>query len=398
MAGLARVLLQFRHGAIAAAPLRGPVNPAIAIEGTRFVLPERLLPWNAHPRRAGLSSFGAGGVNVHLVLEEPPPVPLGAGPGDGPELVPLSARTAPQLSALAGTLAAALGESDATLAEVAHTLQTGREALAHRAAFLVADLAELRAALERFARGEVGAAWTGIAAEAAPQGIDERALLRSEGWAALAPLWVAGMPVAWAHLRTGPSPRRVALPGYPFSRERHWPANLAAGTAPVAAPSLHPLLAQVLPSLHGAAFAVRLEPAMPLVAGHRVEGVPLLPGAAIPEMVRAATVLATGREEPAAVADLAWLARLAAPAEAVLTLAEQGGDLRFELASGTGEGRTLHRRGWCPVAPEPPPPPRDTAAIAAGLPGRLEGAEIYARLARLGVTFEGGSGALPRSR
>ncbi|MFC7544023.1 ketoacyl-synthetase C-terminal extension domain-containing protein [Siccirubricoccus deserti] len=152
VAGLARILLQFRHGEIAPAPLRGALNPALPIDGSRFVLPAAAMPWTGS-RRAGLSSFGAGGVNVHLVLEAPPPSP--APPPARPRIVPLSARTAEQLRLMAGRLEASLATGEADLAAIAYTLQTGREAMAHRFACVAADLPGLRAALRDSCRGRM---------------------------------------------------------------------------------------------------------------------------------------------------------------------------------------------------------------------------------------------------
>ena len=39
---------------------------------------------------------------------------------------------------------------------------------------------------------------------------------------ALGKLWIAGVAVDWARLHEGEARRRVALPTYPFERQRHW--------------------------------------------------------------------------------------------------------------------------------------------------------------------------------
>ena len=83
IAGLTKVLLQLRHATIAPTLHCEEPNPNIDLAESPFVLPRCAQPWEQVatptgicPRRAGISSFGAGGANVHLVLEESPPLPV----------------------------------------------------------------------------------------------------------------------------------------------------------------------------------------------------------------------------------------------------------------------------------------------------------------------------------
>jgi amino acid adenylation domain-containing protein len=133
---------------------RGP-NPAFALEGSPFVVNDRLNGWprGDAPRRAGVSSFGVGGTNAHVVLEEAPPreTPEKAA---GPQLLLLSARTPAALGAAAARLAEHLRAQPSTdLADVAWTLAVGRKAFAHRVAVVADDATEAVARL-----AEAGAA------------------------------------------------------------------------------------------------------------------------------------------------------------------------------------------------------------------------------------------------
>jgi len=117
-------------------------NPALGIEKSPFFVVREITPWKrgGEPRRAGVSAFGVGGTNAHVVLEEAPPQEP-SGPGRPKELLVLSARTPEALDASCARLAAWLREHpDASVADVAHTLQTGRAGFAHRR-FLVAGSA-----------------------------------------------------------------------------------------------------------------------------------------------------------------------------------------------------------------------------------------------------------------
>ncbi|MFZ9747342.1 MAG: SDR family NAD(P)-dependent oxidoreductase, partial [Opitutaceae bacterium] len=77
LAGLAKLVLQFRHGILAPTLHAAPPNPLLRLVGGPFRLQLAAEPWVrpvidgvTHPRRAGLSSFGAGGANAHVILEE----------------------------------------------------------------------------------------------------------------------------------------------------------------------------------------------------------------------------------------------------------------------------------------------------------------------------------------
>lgn len=111
-------------------------NPEMALTGSPFYIVERLRPWprRDRPRRCGVSSFGIGGTNAHVIVEESPardcvPVP----DPDRPEILPLSARDPAALRALARNLSAHLrNEPGLGLADVAYTLQVGRARFPYR--------------------------------------------------------------------------------------------------------------------------------------------------------------------------------------------------------------------------------------------------------------------------
>src|SRR5262249_27982285 len=107
-------------------------------------------PWprTERPRFAGVSSFGVGGTNAHVVLEEPPPAPASSASRPR-QLLLLSARTASALDAQAKRLAAFLrARPNVPLADMACTLQTGRTAFAHRRAIVCETHEDAAKALE----------------------------------------------------------------------------------------------------------------------------------------------------------------------------------------------------------------------------------------------------------
>ncbi|MGH3823937.1 MAG: type I polyketide synthase [Pseudonocardiaceae bacterium] len=74
IAGLIKAVLAVRHGTIPPNLHFHRWNPAIEPEQTRLFVPTEVEDWPmaAGPRLAGVSSFGFGGTNAHLILEEAP--------------------------------------------------------------------------------------------------------------------------------------------------------------------------------------------------------------------------------------------------------------------------------------------------------------------------------------
>ncbi|TMQ05064.1 MAG: amino acid adenylation domain-containing protein, partial [Deltaproteobacteria bacterium] len=162
IAGLTKVVLQLRAKAFAPSLHAEELNAAVDWERSRFRVQRVSAPWSAMrgadgelvPRRAGISSFGAGGANAHAIVEEYIAPPMTARPAPGPQLVVLSALDEARLRAVASSLAGHLDAEQPVLVDVAYTLQVGREHLRERLAVVVSSLDELRDALERFAAGD----------------------------------------------------------------------------------------------------------------------------------------------------------------------------------------------------------------------------------------------------
>ncbi|MEU4985666.1 condensation domain-containing protein [Streptomyces sp. NPDC021969] len=147
IAGLVKAVLSVRHGELY--PSLHFEEPAdeVDLEGARLEVVTSLEPWDDETRRAGVSSFSLGGVNAHCVLEQPP-VTAPAGPAEGaPQLVAVSARSRADLLAQCEALSLELRDGAQPLAEVARTLNEGRDHHAHRASVVARDTSELAARL-----------------------------------------------------------------------------------------------------------------------------------------------------------------------------------------------------------------------------------------------------------
>ncbi|EAA1979687.1 hypothetical protein DOV67_25415 [Salmonella enterica subsp. enterica serovar Java] len=106
-----------------------PPNPAIDFAQGPFQVNTQLRPWprGDRPRRAGISSFGLGGTNAHLILQEAPLRPA-ADVSEGEQLIILSARSENALRVRRRQLADYMRRHpQIPLADVAFTLQIGRK-------------------------------------------------------------------------------------------------------------------------------------------------------------------------------------------------------------------------------------------------------------------------------
>ncbi|HEX6498629.1 MAG TPA: SDR family NAD(P)-dependent oxidoreductase [Micromonosporaceae bacterium] len=146
--GLIKAALALHHGEIP--PTRNFVdpNPQLAAGEARLRVVTENHPWprGERPRRAGVSAFGIGGTNAHVVIEEAP-LPSRPAARPRPELLIWSARTAAAADAMTGRLAEHLDDTTDRLADVAYTLQTGRRVFEHRRAVVATGTAEAAAAL-----------------------------------------------------------------------------------------------------------------------------------------------------------------------------------------------------------------------------------------------------------
>jgi acyl transferase domain-containing protein/NADP-dependent 3-hydroxy acid dehydrogenase YdfG/acyl carrier protein len=147
--GLIKTVLALQHEVIPPTINVRRLNPDLELEGSRFTVASAPRPWPrvaGAPRRAGISSFGFGGTNAHLVLEEAP-LPGSRPTRTGPDLLVWSGvDEAAREQAGRLVLAAAASAPATELAAVAHTSRTGRRALSSRGAVRVADPEEARAA------------------------------------------------------------------------------------------------------------------------------------------------------------------------------------------------------------------------------------------------------------
>ncbi|MFF0011805.1 SDR family NAD(P)-dependent oxidoreductase [Streptomyces sp. NPDC005374] len=169
VAGVIKMIEAMRHGALPRSLYAEQPSPHIDWSEGAVRLLDRARPWPGRdrPRRAAVSSFGIGGTNAHVIIEEPrQPEGAGEDPGDVRSGLPgtfpwlVSGGDEAGLRAHARELAVALADVDgaADVLDVAYSLATTRTALPRRAAVLATDAGGLLAGLRELADGGEGPA------------------------------------------------------------------------------------------------------------------------------------------------------------------------------------------------------------------------------------------------
>lgn len=337
IAAVTKVLLQLKNRRLVPNLHSRALNPNIDFSSSPFVVQQELAEWKRplvningetreYPRIAGISSFGAGGSNGHIIIEEYVPKDLDRPKisitSQNPAIIVLSAKKEEQLREQAYRLLEFIQEQqllDSELADVAFTLQVGREAMGERLAVIVESVKELedklkgfiegREGIDELYRGQVKQNKDTLAIFAA----DEDMAITIEAWitkrkySKLLDLWVKGLVFDWNKLYTDFKPRRISLPTYPFSRERHWvpqidtnsganikSAALNTDKSLVFANVLHPLLHQNTSDFSGQRYSSTFTGHEFFLTDHKVKGQMVLPGVASLEMARGAVCLAAG--------------------------------------------------------------------------------------------------------
>ncbi|MEU0163780.1 type I polyketide synthase, partial [Streptomyces sp. NPDC006261] len=161
--GMLKVLLSLRHRELPASLNFETPNPRIPLDELGLSVQRELTAWPHEDRRlvAGVSSFGMGGTNCHVVLAEAPEgadgrehgaAPAGEAAAAGGLPWVLSGRDPQALRAQAGRLQAFLAEESRTAADVGWSLLSTRTLFPHRAVLLGGD-DEVRAGLKALAAG-----------------------------------------------------------------------------------------------------------------------------------------------------------------------------------------------------------------------------------------------------
>ncbi|UMR34190.1 SDR family NAD(P)-dependent oxidoreductase [Paenibacillus polymyxa] len=254
IAGIGKIVLQMKNRTLVPSLHAQELNPNIPFEQTPFVVQQELEEWKRpvveldgetreYPRMAGISSFGAGGANAHVIIaeyvpEEKMPIRVTA---HHPVIIVLSAKNEERLKQQVERLLSVIEKGEVTesnLADAAYTLQVGREAMEERLAVIAESMPALVEKLEGFMkdqtgiselyRGQVKRNKDALSAlvEDEDMGKTIAAWIGKRKYAKIVDLWVKGLAMDWSMLYGDAKPQRMSLPAYPFAKERYWVTDI----------------------------------------------------------------------------------------------------------------------------------------------------------------------------
>ncbi|MBG9944736.1 beta-ketoacyl synthase N-terminal-like domain-containing protein [Brevibacillus formosus] len=235
MSQLMKVILSLQHQKLVPTLIPDELNPNIRFDQLPFQLQREVSEWKQVtvdgqpvPRRAGITSFGGGGVNAHLIVEEYNHNPSSRRVNESkPELLVFSAKNKERLQAYIHRWIGYLHKNrHIDVANTAYTLQIGREEMPCRLAVITDSQTELLQQLERWLehQAETEHCFFGDLKENKELMSDRvTRAIESKDVGELAKLWVLGNPIPWQKLHEGKELSRVAkLPTYPFKRRTCW--------------------------------------------------------------------------------------------------------------------------------------------------------------------------------
>jgi len=233
IAGLLKVLLCLKNETLPGNPNLKQQNKYIKLEGTPFYLRTETTPWTIAKNKnriAGVSSFGFGGVNAHVVIEgykNKQKIYKNLSPA----LIILSAKNKERLKEKVVELKEYLqSNSSIQIHDLAYTLQYGREEMEERLAFKAETIEQVVESLTSYETGNMLGLAIGnsrkdnceflLAGEAGQAYMD--IVISKKEFSLLAELWVKGTELNWEFLYGARTPNKIALPTYPFAKQYYW--------------------------------------------------------------------------------------------------------------------------------------------------------------------------------
>lgn len=369
IAGLVKVLLQMKHKQLVPSIHSEVENPKINFMDSPFYIQKKLETWEkptytdggslkTFPRRASVSSFGAGGVNAHVIIEE---YERAEKPmlEDSNCLFVFSARDSERLNEYIARMIKFIEKNNKTLSirDFAYTLINGREFMDARVAFKANNIEQLIDKLKAVKsdsdshdiyKGSVKKHKKDIKSFT-PSKEELSEIINKKDYDKIASLWVKGVEIDQEKISILVKGKRISLPTYPFAKEVCWYDSVEDNikeTKPISN-QLHPLIDENISTLKEECFKKTLNNNEFYLSDHVVKDKNIFPGVAYLEMVYHAYKLGTGAV-PYSISNVVWLRPIDVTSEnkvVNILLRPLENYVGYEIISYSGSDRIVHGQG-----------------------------------------------------
>jgi acyl transferase domain-containing protein/acyl-coenzyme A synthetase/AMP-(fatty) acid ligase/acyl carrier protein len=231
VAGLQKTILSLANGVIPAHLHCRERNAAIDWANMSLQVPTVAQTWpdRGGARRAGISSFGFGGTNAHLIVEQAPPVASRLAVALDAYVLPLSAKSESALRQLAMSVARFLRTSNEALVDICYTAACGRDHFANRLVVVGDDAKRMAGAIEQWLiEDQCEASDTWVLSSRPVTNAEEVSLPQTRLADATQEAlqqgrrYMRGAAVDWAACYQALGVAKVDFPGHPFERQSYW--------------------------------------------------------------------------------------------------------------------------------------------------------------------------------
>lgn len=314
VSGLIKVILQMKHNTIVPSLHSENLNKKIEFDTLPFEVVQQLQPWKLKEEHkngkielfSAVSSFGAGGSNSFTILGKLAQETDKRAFVVNEQLIVISALSEKALRENICSLQEYVQQkenmSSSTFVDMCYTLQTGREVMPYRVAFLVNSIDQLSNELTCYIEGKESEKYYSgfVEKKNGAKGnlcmeAETELCIKKRDMKKLAQEWVSGKYVDWEMLYTKEvfKPKKIALPTYNFQKDRFWILDYGneAGTK-INVDLIHPMIDVNNSTINRQIYKKRLLGHEPYLSNHVVNGKVLMPGAGFVELSRAAGQLA----------------------------------------------------------------------------------------------------------
>lgn len=421
IAAVAKVVLQMEHKMLVPSIHSDILNPNLNFATTPFYVQHSNEEWKGVEiteadgtkrtvRRACVNAFGAGGSNANLIMEAyEPQKNKETQLNQEVQVLPISAKTKERLHVYIDQMIHYLegikvqGEM-VTLADIAYTLQVGREAMEVRFITFASTIDDYIEKLKQYREsgcgidmfeGQLGGNSKSEIRKLLDSGEGAEfitMITKNKNYKKLCQLWISGVQFDWKELHGNSTPEIAVIPGYPFKKEHCW-MDINLEPTLIRFRRLHPLIDQVEISEslgNGICFKRTLKQNENVIRDHCIKGTRILPGAAFIEMMLFGAIKIS-QKNSLCLKNVSFIKTLPVEKkkkEIWIEFIQDNSEYHVKISSRYGTNTVVHSQGYFTTGQlNNAAQMVDIQSLKARCQGRIKGKDLYEALAQNGLCY-----------